>query len=92
MRILVVGKGAVGGYFGGRLQEAGADVTFLVRRKSDHLSVRSLHGDMELKIKSIVSGEFAEPFDLVLLSTKAYHLEQAIQDLNPNFESNLISI
>jgi 2-dehydropantoate 2-reductase len=31
MRILVVGAGAIGGYFGGRLHEAGADISFLVR-------------------------------------------------------------
>lgn len=88
MRILVVGKGAVGGYFGGRLQEAGADVTFLVRRKTDQLSVKSVHGDMELRINSIVSGETVEPFDLVLLSTKAYHLEQAIEDVKPFVNEN----
>jgi len=37
MRILVVGAGALGGYFGGRLKEAGRDVTFLVRpRRAEH--------------------------------------------------------
>ncbi|WAT05684.1 hypothetical protein O1V64_05360 [Rouxiella badensis] len=33
MRILVVGAGATGGFFGGRLAQAGRDVTFLVREK-----------------------------------------------------------
>ena len=37
MRVLVLGAGAVGGYFGGRMAEAGMDVTFLVREKKDIL-------------------------------------------------------
>lgn len=81
MRILVVGKGAVGGYFGARLQEAGVDVTFLVRTKSNRLVLQSVHGNLDLDIQSIVAGDPADPFDLVLLSVKAYHLEQAIQDI-----------
>ncbi|MBP1930236.1 ketopantoate reductase family protein [Ammoniphilus resinae] len=88
MRVLVVGKGAVGGYFGGRLHDSGADVTFLVRRKTDDLQVQSVHGDMTLKIKSIVSGEQVEPFDLIIMSTKAYHLKQAIEDIAPYVGEN----
>jgi 2-dehydropantoate 2-reductase len=83
MRILVVGKGAIGGYFGGRLLEAGVDVTFLVRRKTDLLEVESVHGNFSLPIQTIQSGETAKPFDLVILSTKAYHLDQAIADIEP---------
>ncbi len=53
MRILVVGAGAIGGYFGGRLLEAGRDVTFLVRaRRAAQLAktglvIRSPFGDAE---------------------------------------------
>jgi 2-dehydropantoate 2-reductase len=83
MRILVVGKGAVGGYFGGRLQESGEDVTFLVRKKSDHLIVESVHGNLDLPVKTIQAGEQADAFDLVLLSIKAYHLSQVLTDLKP---------
>src|SRR4029453_15952124 len=85
MRILVVGAGAVGGYFGGRLLEAGRDVTFLVRpRRRDELAQ---HG---LKITSPVArvtiaappavgaDDLRQPFDLVLLSCKAFDLEAAI--------------
>ncbi|MBS4213675.1 MULTISPECIES: ketopantoate reductase family protein [Neobacillus] len=83
MRILVVGAGAVGGYFGGRLQEKGVDVTFLVRegRKKQldqtGLVIDSVHGKVTLTPKTILSGEEADAFDLILLSTKAYHLQGA---------------
>lgn len=86
MRVLVVGAGAVGGYFGGRLLENGTDVTFLVREKRQAqiqeygLKIDSVHGDAFFHPKTIVSGEEAEPFDLILLSTKAYHLNGAIAD------------
>lgn len=88
MRILTVGAGAIGGYFGGRLLEKGEDVTFLVREKRkrqlEHggLIVESVHGDMKIADpKTILTGEKAEEFDVVLLSTKAYHLQGAIEDI-----------
>lgn len=89
MKILVVGAGAIGGYFGGRLVEKGEDVTFLVRGKRKRqleeygLSVESVHGDISLKPKTILTGEQTEPFDVVMLSTKAYHLQNAIEDIRP---------
>jgi 2-dehydropantoate 2-reductase len=89
MRILVVGAGAVGGYFGGRLVEKGADVTFLVRPKRreqierEGFVIRSVHGNANLQVQTITAGEQAKPFDLILLATKAYHLENAISNLKP---------
>ncbi|GHI00652.1 ketopantoate reductase family protein [Neobacillus kokaensis] len=85
MRILIVGAGAVGGYFGGRLLEKGIDVTFLVREgrkkqlEQTGLIIESVHGNLNLTPKMILSGEGAEAFDLILVSTKAYHLEGAIE-------------
>lgn len=89
MRILVVGAGAVGGYFGGRLLEKGVDVTFLVRegrRKQlteTGLVIESIHGNARLVPKTIVAGEKAGSFDIVLLSTKAYSLEDAMDSVHP---------
>ncbi|WP_404447543.1 ketopantoate reductase family protein [Sutcliffiella horikoshii] len=86
MKILVVGAGAVGGYFGGRLLEKGEDVTFLVREKrkkqleENGLVIKSAHGDVTLKPKLLVSGEKADPYDVILLSMKAYHLSSAVED------------
>ncbi|MGE7215283.1 ketopantoate reductase family protein [Priestia koreensis] len=94
MRILVVGAGGIGGYFGGRLQENGHDVTFLVRKKrraqleKTGLVIESYHGDAHLIPTLLVSGEEAEPFDIVMLSTKAYHLAQAIEDIKPYISEN----
>ncbi len=85
MRILVVGAGAIGGYFGGRLLQAGRDVTFLVRPRraallAKHgLSIRSRFGDFHQPTPPLVSKEdLAEPFDLIILSCKAYDLDSAI--------------
>lgn len=85
MRILVVGAGAIGGYFGGRLLDAGRDVTFLVReRRAERLAqcglkLRSPLGDLALECPpTILSRDVDKPFDLLLLSCKAYDLEGAI--------------
>jgi 2-dehydropantoate 2-reductase len=84
MRILVVGAGAIGGYFGGRLLQAGRDVTFLVRpRRAAQLTktglvIRSALGDASLpNPPTIAAGALRDPFDLILLSCKAYDLASA---------------
>jgi 2-dehydropantoate 2-reductase len=90
MRTLVVGAGAIGGYFGGRLLAAGRDVTFLVRpRRAQQLRDYGLNIDSPVGNASIsnpptVLAENLRPqFDLVLLSCKAYDLEGAIQSFGP---------
>ncbi len=89
MRILVVGAGAVGGYFGGRLAAAGRDVTFLVRSgraaqlQRDGLRIVSPSGDLALTVKTISAAGLAAPYDLILLAVKAYTLEAAMQDFAP---------
>ena len=86
MRILVVGAGAIGGYFGGRLLQAGNDVTFLVRPKRASelagagLVIKSPNGDVTLKSPPTVQADkLNEKFDVVLLSCKAFDLEDAIK-------------
>ena len=90
MRILVVGAGAIGGYFGGRLLEAGQDVTFLVRPRraaqlaSTGLVIRSRVGDATLPAPPHVLAEgLTAPFDVILLSCKAYDLPGAIDSFAP---------
>ena len=90
MRILVVGAGATGGYFGGRLLEAGRDVTFLVRPRHaallrEHgLTIRSPLGDFHHPAPPVVTQEtLRDAFDLVLLSCKAYDLDDAIAAFAP---------
>ncbi len=86
MRILVVGAGAIGGYFGGRLLQAGRDVTFLVRpRRASELAsaglvIKSPNGDVTLKDPPRVEADkLSEKFDVVLLSCKAFDLDDAIK-------------
>ncbi|HSC62454.1 MAG TPA: 2-dehydropantoate 2-reductase [Caldimonas sp.] len=89
MKILVLGAGAIGGYFGGRLVQAGADVTFLVRERraqqlrANGLVVRSPHGDFTVPARTLVRAEAGAAFDLVLLTCKAYDLESAIEAITP---------
>jgi 2-dehydropantoate 2-reductase len=90
MRILVVGAGAIGGYFGGRMLAAGRDVTFLVRPKraaelaSAGLVIKSPNGDVTLKNPPTVQADkLTEKFDVVLLSCKAFDLDDAIQSFAP---------
>lgn len=89
MRLLVVGAGATGGYFGGRLAQAGRDVTFLVRpRRAAHLQARGLqilspHGDATLAPQLLTAGNIANPYDVVLLTVKAFALDAALDDLAP---------
>jgi 2-dehydropantoate 2-reductase len=90
MRILVVGAGAIGGYFGGRLLAAGRDVTFLVRpRRAAELAgaglvIKSPNGDVTLKNPPTVQADkLDEKFDVVLLSCKAYDLDDAIKSFAP---------
>src|ERR1700755_1185227 len=85
MRILVIGAGATGGYFGGRLLEAGRDVTFLVRPKraaqlaETGLVIKSRFGDVALgPPPTVQASELRRDFDLILLSCKAYDLDDAI--------------
>jgi len=90
MRVLVVGAGAIGGYFGGRLLQAGRDVTFLVRPKRASelagagLVIKSPNGDVTLKNPPTVQADqLTEKFDVVLLSCKAFDLDDAIKSFAP---------
>src|SRR5882672_6001012 len=90
MRILVVGAGAVGGYFGGRLLQANRDVTFLVRERraaqlrETGLVIRSHMGDLHVPGPPVVlAADLRQSYDLILLSCKAYDLAAAIDSFAP---------
>jgi 2-dehydropantoate 2-reductase len=90
MRFLVVGAGATGGYFGGRLLEAGRDVTFLVRPARAErlaaagLTIASPAGNVTLRSPpTVLAAELRAPFDAVILSCKAYDLGGAIESFAP---------
>ena len=89
MRILVVGAGAVGGYFGGRLLDAGRDVTFLVRPQRaaelarTGLVIESRLGNVRRDAPTVTADALHTPYDLVLLGCKAYDLDDAISSFAP---------
>ncbi len=87
--MLVVGAGSIGGLFGGRLAQAGRDVTFLVRAgraeqlRRDGLQIVSPLGNATVRPKLLASKDIHDAFDVVFLSVKAYSLESAIGDFAP---------
>src|SRR5690349_16425036 len=89
MKTLILGAGAIGGYVGGRLQQSGADVTFLVRParrdalQRDGLVIKSTKGDVTQKVKTVLSGGDGGPYDVVILTCKAYDLDSAIAAVAP---------
>lgn len=89
MRILVLGAGGIGGYFGARMQQAGGDISFLVRParaaqlRESGLKVSSAFGDLQLTPKVLTRDEISEPFDVIVVSCKAYDLDSAIEAIAP---------
>ncbi|AOF80443.1 2-dehydropantoate 2-reductase family protein [Methyloversatilis sp. RAC08] len=89
MRILILGAGGIGGYFGARLQQAGADVSFLVREaraqrlRDTRLRVWSPLGDVQVTPELLTAVAEGNHFDLVLLSCKAYDLASATDAIAP---------
>jgi 2-dehydropantoate 2-reductase len=90
MRVLIVGAGAIGGYFGGRMLQAGRDITFLVRPRralelaAAGLVIKSPNGDVTLKNPPVVQADtIKDKFDAVLLSCKAYDLDDAVKSFAP---------
>ncbi|MGH8039760.1 MAG: 2-dehydropantoate 2-reductase [Stenotrophomonas sp.] len=98
MRILVLGAGGTGGYFGGRLAQAGVDVTFLVRParaaqlEREGMVIRSPLGDATFPVAHVTADALPalaaqQPFDLVILSCKAYDLDSSIEAIAPAVSS-----
>ncbi|WBL75256.1 2-dehydropantoate 2-reductase [Bradyrhizobium xenonodulans] len=89
MRVLVIGAGALGGYYGACLVRAGRDVTFLVRAgraeqlRRNGLQVVSPHGDFALQPKILVADDLKDAFDVVLVGVKSYSLDDAMSQFAP---------
>lgn len=98
MRIMILGAGAVGGYYGGRLAAAGEDVTFLVRENrarqlADGLKIESPYGDAMVPVKTIVSGTSGQdtpPPDIIMLACKAYGLSGAMEAIAPHIRAGTV--
>ena len=89
MRILVLGAGGIGGYFGGRLAAGGADVTFLVRPgraaqlAANGLILRSPLGDVQVPVRTVLRENAGPGWDAIILACKSYDLEDAIATIRP---------
>ncbi|MEQ1717005.1 MAG: ketopantoate reductase family protein [Hyphomicrobium sp.] len=89
MKILILGAGATGGYFGGRLASAGIDTEFLVRPKRaaqlavDGIVIESPFGTIKTSVKTVTAADLAGSHDCVILSCKAYDLASAIIAIRP---------
>lgn len=97
MKVVVVGAGAVGGYFGSRLAEAGVDVTFLVREKraaqlrERGLTVRSVQGDYRYTPQVVTDAAEVEACDVLVVAVKNYHLSDTLSMLKPLVERGATS-
>ena len=98
MRILVLGAGGIGGYFGGRLAQAGGDTTFLVRPKRreqikrDGLVIESPHGDARIDAKTVLAEELKPGYDAVLFTCKAYDLDSAMDAVAPAMDGRAVLV
>ncbi|RKS84816.1 ketopantoate reductase [Orbus hercynius] len=88
-KVLVLGAGGIGGYFGGRLAEAGQDVTFLVREARQQrltqngLTIKSQFGDANIAVNTVTATQLKAHYDFIILACKSYDLESAISSIAP---------
>jgi 2-dehydropantoate 2-reductase len=96
MRIVVMGSGGLGGYFGGLLAQSGADVTFVARGAHLHalqergLTVRSVNGDFTVPVQVCVDPRALPPAGVVLFCVKTYDAAEAAALLQPVVDTQTI--
>jgi len=87
MKILVMGAGAVGAYYGAKLQQSGEDVTLCARgenlraMRERGLEIKSAKGDLKLAVKATAEPRDFAPYDLILFAVKSYDTEAAARRL-----------
>jgi 2-dehydropantoate 2-reductase len=88
MKILILGAGGIGGYFGAQLLRSGADVTFLLREKrqaliaQQGLRIESPHGDFTVQPPTVTASSVRPIYDLIILAPKSYDLDDALASLD----------
>jgi 2-dehydropantoate 2-reductase len=94
VKILILGAGAVGGYWGARLHQAGIDVTFLLREKraetvrKNGLAVKSPKGDFTVPARVVTKATEGGPYDVIILACKGYDLPSAMDAIAPAVGAN----
>lgn len=87
MKILTLGAGGIGGYFGARLIQSGADVTFLVREARQQLiertglQIETPDGHFSVQPRTVTAATVQAEYDLIVLAPKAYDLDDALASL-----------
>jgi 2-dehydropantoate 2-reductase len=87
MKILIVGAGGIGGYFGAKLINAGADITFLLREKrhqliqAQGLTIETPKGSFTVHPKSVKANQLEPIYDLIILAPKAFDLDDSLKSL-----------
>ena len=96
MKVLILGVGGLGGFFGAHLQKTNCDVTFLVRDKTKKLvsengiKILSDFGNFKINPILITKKDLKINYDIVIISCKAYDLDEAITDLKPSQKNAII--
>jgi 2-dehydropantoate 2-reductase len=87
LKILIVGAGGIGGYFGAKLINAGAEITFLLRDKrhkliqEQGLTVETPKGNFTVQPKSLTAKQLEPIYDLIVLAPKAFDLDDSLKSL-----------
>lgn len=87
MKILVLGAGGIGGYFGAQLLRSGADLTFLLRARrkalvdAQGLRIETPGGDFTVRAATVTAASVTPVYDLIVLAPKAYDLDDALASL-----------
>lgn len=93
-KILIIGAGAVGGYYGAKLTQAGEDVTFLARGKTlealqkKPLKIKSYQGDFQVPVSAVASLDGLESPDLILIAVKCYDTDLILKQIQPLVSSH----
>lgn len=89
MKFLILGAGALGGYYGGLLLKGGANVTFLARPKTaarlkkNGLKMRLENENFQTPVKVITADKTDTKYDVIILTCKSYDLQEAIEVITP---------
>ena len=96
MKILILGAGAIGGFFGAHLMKSGANISFLVREKrkdelkKSGINIFSINGELKVNPKLLDKNLSGQDFDVIILTNKSYDLIESIREIKPYVNKTVI--
>ena len=96
MKILILGAGAIGGFFGAHLMKSGANISFLVREKrkdelkKSGINIFSINGELKVNPKLLDKNLSGQHFDVIILTNKSYDLIESIREIKPYVNKTVI--